>query len=78
MTTIKLPVDFQNTDEESMVRLNCFVTLEAIEALQVTLAPGIAVEIFDDELCIAGVLREPGKEGVWRCEIDWKRLRGML
>ena len=64
-------VDFNNRDEEGLVRLDTVGTLSDLARLQLSLVNGMAVVISDGDLTAPATIRHPGEEGVWRAEVVW-------
>jgi hypothetical protein len=69
-------VDFHNADAEGYVRLNTNGTVADISRFGIVLQEGMNLSVSDGEITIAGIVHEPGAEGVWRLAVDWKEVFG--
>jgi hypothetical protein len=67
--------DFHNADKDGFVRMNSIGTIEDLSRHGVVLKDGLKVRISDGELAADAVIRAPGKEGVWRAEINWPEVK---
>lgn len=67
-------VDFHNADTEGYVRLNTAGAINDLSRLGVSLSSGLQLCASDGEIMMVGVVREPGPEGVWRLQVDWKQV----
>ena len=67
--------DFQNADTDGLIRLNCAGSISDLERNQIRLCDGLALTLSDGEIRAEGIVRKPGAEGVWRAEVDWKKIQ---
>lgn len=69
---ISVFADFNNTDAQGRVRLNCVGTIQDLNRLGIVLYDGKEVILDDrDGLRTPGIVRFIGENG-WVAEIDWK------
>jgi hypothetical protein len=61
--------DFNNLDEDGYIRLNTAGTLEDIRAASIQLKDGLRLVVSDGDLTAEVLVREPGRERVWRAQI---------
>lgn len=58
-----IPVDFNNSDSDGVVRLTSNGTLDAISSFSMTLSEGMEVFITDGELHASAIVEDRG--GIW-------------
>jgi hypothetical protein len=63
--------DFNNTDADGFVRLNTVGVTSDLARLKIALVDGLRLRATDDEYALEGTVRVPGREGVWRLQVDW-------
>jgi len=67
--------DFNNSDTQGRVRLNCVGTIEDLSRLRVTLAEGQLLTLADEALEVDGEVLYSPEEGLWVAVIDWEGFR---
>jgi hypothetical protein len=76
---VRIFADFNNADSDGFVRLNCVGSESDISRYGIELQPGMKLLLYDgDEFEIAGLVVEPGSEGIWRARVDWAELFGKV
>jgi hypothetical protein len=84
MAKPKVYADFHNADAQGRIRLNCIGTMEDLAQQQVTLAEGLALTLYSDDLDVKGQFDELLADGVvffseeehcWVASIDWGAVR---
>jgi hypothetical protein len=64
-------VDFNNVDADGFVRLNTVGTTNDLARLNIGLFDGLRLQASDSEITVEGTVRVPGREGVWRLQVEW-------
>lgn len=64
-------VDFNNVDADGFVRLNTVGVTNDLALLNIALVDGLRLCASDDEYALEGTVRVPGREGVWRLQVEW-------
>ena len=67
-------VDFNNSDAEGRVRLNCVGTIDDLSRQGIVLREGRKVILYCLELETEGVVCL-STEGIWAANIDWNKIR---
>ncbi len=71
---IRLWADFDNSDEDGRINLNCVGSLASIGALASPLRPGTRVLLSDDQVEVEGVIEFDDAHGVWVAIPDWSTI----
>jgi len=71
----RIYADFHNADSQGRLRLNCIGTARDLSHHQVSLADGVALTFYSEELEVDGTVRYSKEEGGWVAEIDWEAIR---
>jgi|ERR1051326_3938220 hypothetical protein len=83
MVNPKVYADFQNTDPQGRIRLNCVGTIEDLSRQQIELHDGLHVTLYSDdvdkngqtdELLADGVVSFSETEHCWVASIDWSAI----
>ena len=61
----KIFADFHNADEQGRLRLNCVGTAEDLKSQGVTLAPGLELRLYSEELECDGVVEFDEQKQLW-------------
>jgi len=67
-------VDFNNSDAEGRVRLNCIGTIDDLSHQGIVLREGLKMLLYCLELEAEGVACH-SSEGIWAANIDWNKIR---
>jgi len=73
----KIFVDFNNSDRQGRVRLNCVGTVEDLNRLGIVLREGTEMLLSCVELEIEGIATYSTEEGLWVARVDWDRIRSL-
>jgi hypothetical protein len=68
-------VDFNNSDRQGRVRLNCVGTVEDLNRLGIVLQEGTELLLCCHELETEGSVTYSTEEGLWVAGVDWKKIR---
>jgi hypothetical protein len=71
----KVFADFQNTDEQGRLRLNCIGTIKDLSRQGTQLIPGGKLLIYSEELEADAVIEYSDQEKIWVAAIDWEQIR---
>jgi hypothetical protein len=74
----KVFADFQNTDEQGRLRLNCIGTIEDLSRQGTQLIPGEKLLIYSEELEADAVIEYSDQEKIWVAAIDWEQIREVV
>jgi hypothetical protein len=70
-------VDFNNSDRQGRVRLNCVGTVQDLNRLGIILREGTEMLLSCVELEIEGIATYSTEEGLWVARVDWDRIRSL-
>ena len=72
----KIFADFNNADAHGRLRLNTNGSLNDIKEQNISLKPGMMVQLNDnDEFSISGIVEFSNEENIWVVKIDWNDLK---
>ncbi|MGA8538686.1 MAG: hypothetical protein WB566_04265 [Terriglobales bacterium] len=73
----KVFVDFNNSDRQGRVRLNCVGTVKDLNRLGIVLSEGTEMLLACVELEIEGIATYSKEERIWVARVDWDRIRSL-
>ena len=68
-------VDFNNSDRQGRVRLNCVGTVQDLNRLGIVLQEGVEMLLSCVELEVEGIVTYSIEEGLWVARVDWDKVR---
>jgi len=68
-------VDFNNSDRQGRVRLNCVGTVQDLNRLGIVLQEGAEMLLSCVELEVEGIVTYSIEEGLWVARVDWDKVR---
>jgi hypothetical protein len=68
-------VDFNNSDRQGRVRLNCVGTVQDLNRLGIVLQEGAEMLLSCVELEVEGIVTYSTEEGLWVATVDWDKVR---
>lgn len=71
---IWIHVDFQNCDSDGHVRVNNVGAIRCIAERGLVSRDGVPVVLTDGEATVPGIVRSPGKAGLWQAECDYEEV----
>ena len=71
----RIYADFQNADAEGRLRLNCRGTLADLNRQQISLAEGLQVTLYSEDVEAEGEVTYSPDEQLWTAVIDWDAVR---
>jgi len=74
-TPPRIFVDFNNSDPQGRVRLNCVGTVNDLAEQKIILREGMLLLLSCSELESEGVASYSSSEGLWVASIDWDKIR---
>jgi hypothetical protein len=74
----KVFADFQNSDEQGRLRLNCIGTIEDLSRQGTQLIPGGKLLIYSEELEADAVIEYSDQEKIWVASINWEQIREVV
>lgn len=75
MTRPTIYADFNNSDTEGRLRLNCVGTVEDLSRKGIQLREGLPLTLHDEELEADGEAHFSSEEKVWVAVLDWQKVR---
>jgi len=75
MQTATIYADFNNTDSQGRLRLNCVGTVEDLSREGIDLQEGMLLSLHDEELEAEGEAHFSADEQIWVATIDWKMVQ---
>lgn len=75
MNNPRIFADFQNTDLQGRLRLNCIGTIEDLSRQGTKLIDGRNLLIYSEELEADAVVAYSNEEKIWVAAIDWDKIR---
>lgn len=75
MNSLRISVDFHNSDGIGRVRLNTVGSLRDLNNSGVVLKDGVNLVIYCDELEADAEAFYSHEEGIWTAKIDWNKVR---
>jgi len=73
----KVFVDFNNSDRQGRVRLNCAGTMEDLNRSGIVLQEGTEILLCCVELETEGIATYSTEEGLWVAKVNWDRIRSL-
>ena len=75
MSTPRIYADFNNADSKGRLRLITDGSLSDIKKLNLKMAEGMPVVVYDDELSANAEVTFSEEEKIWVAKIDWAQIR---
>jgi hypothetical protein len=76
----KLPrvyADFNNADRHGRLRLNCAGTAQDLQRQRLSLAEGMRLTLYMDDVECAGLVTFSEEENLWVAVIDWDEVKDL-